>query len=405
MTTSTNWLVRLAYFAYGADPGILNLCPSHEQRRIAIMGSVVLIPALLAIFSGRIAAMLMGASSRTAVLCGLGYACLIFILDRAIVALSPQGQLTFPILMRGLLAAVLAALIAEPIVIGVFRDEINQHEEDKKSAIVQKIEKAFDTQKAVLQGELAACDLETKQLQHIYQEEYKGISGSGQMGKGPLAEEDLRLLNGQKAVCDQMHRHHEGAMQTLDSLCQVEINRQTGAMALSLTGKISTLHEIMGEKTIIAWFVWLLRLALFLAEILPLLLKLQQPPHNQPDLYHELVALRSREHWQLTNKLSETRQLIDHRAGQNMLLEQRDSLETRMLHRVAENRRIQIAFILERQRSMQRLRNEALYQYNILETDRNKQAIYRQFVARLSEDYERKLSQLYQRFAMEEMPE
>lgn len=129
------------WWVAGANPEILKKCPT-DYSKFASIGIMITVTALVAIFSGTFAAWYFMSDSEgsgslfAAFLFGLGWAGLIFSIDRCLVitlkkdpALKHQRWLV-PFLSRLALAILIALMVSIPLELYIFRDYIAANEEE-----------------------------------------------------------------------------------------------------------------------------------------------------------------------------------------------------------------------------------------------------------------------------------
>src|SRR4051812_36946870 len=113
----------------GADPDILALCPRSERIRLSAMGGAVLTTGMIAAFAATFTThAYLGLSLRAAVVIGFLWGLAILNLDRWLVVSlsrqsSPARTLAF-VVPRVALALVAGLVIAEPLVLRVFENEV-----------------------------------------------------------------------------------------------------------------------------------------------------------------------------------------------------------------------------------------------------------------------------------------
>ena len=204
----------------GADRAVLERCPS-ERTKMGALGGTVLMTGILAGCAATFAAkQWLHVSTEVAVIAGLLWSIMIMNLDRWLLAStrrqSSWWRTMILILPRVLLAFLLGAVIAEPLMLEIFKSEIatqiktnrqndqkqRQSDLEKQYANIQTMERAADA----LEDELAAPDdsvltrsadfksLQTRfnaltrqaaKARHRAQCEYDGVCGTGKKGDGP----------------------------------------------------------------------------------------------------------------------------------------------------------------------------------------------------------------------------
>lgn len=128
-TLSLNRLERGLLWLSGASPAILATCPESEQKKHAALGGAVLIPALLAIVTASFLLYTLNFNVYTIVSVALLWACIILLMDRALLAtyrvsFSLWGKLA-QLGLRLSIALLIAVTVAHPVVLLLFSERID----------------------------------------------------------------------------------------------------------------------------------------------------------------------------------------------------------------------------------------------------------------------------------------
>jgi hypothetical protein len=110
-----NFITRFLLIYAGADINTMSQCTSSEVPKYTIMGTCVLIPSILGLFSGGYTMYLVTASLWAAVLFAPVWSWVIFTLDRAVIANTRPGKVSFGVAGRIFLAVVIAFTISEQL--------------------------------------------------------------------------------------------------------------------------------------------------------------------------------------------------------------------------------------------------------------------------------------------------
>lgn len=406
MNTKMNWLDHIARLIQGADRDVLALCPTSERRRILNRSVLILLPSLVALFSSYCTADLYLDNPWALGGVMVSWSTFVLLMDRAIVIQTETGKFSFAFVVRGTLAVVLSMLLAEPIVQFAFADEIKQRETAKRQIAADEVDARYAAQKQRLIDEINFAEAEKLRTSNALMLEVAGLGGSKKYGNGPatqlIKEESIK----REQEAQSIRERNTAALQQLEQTKTGEKEEQMRAVATHLSGRLRTLHELMSENWVIAWAVWLVRLALFIIEILPLTLKFGKRQHRDEfgnlvsdEIYEDMNRTLGEEHVKSMMDMSEVRQHNHYLSNQLHVVHQKMSLEMRLLRLVADQRRLQISFIVERQRAMEQLKEEAIASFEMMQPDEAAQRRYRQYVERISENYQRSLHYQYQKFA------
>jgi hypothetical protein len=160
----------------GTDQDALINCPKSEVIKQAGYGSLVLIPAMLALISMGYAISTLTNQLYISSSIGLVWAIIVFMLDRFIVSTFrkqesiPKDLRSVSFIGRFLLAALIGLVIAHPLIMLIFDKSINAKLDDQKRAEEQRINKLYDERiepfnqrKALLNDEMIRLNQDIKQ--------------------------------------------------------------------------------------------------------------------------------------------------------------------------------------------------------------------------------------------------
>ena len=121
-----NLFTRFLCSCAGCDISTLSQCNSAEQRKMAIIGSCVLITPMLGIVSGAFAMQILSKNLPLSIAFGLLWGYIILHNERAVVSNTRPGTFNLGVFARLLLAGVFATAIAVPMELRVFEDAIQE---------------------------------------------------------------------------------------------------------------------------------------------------------------------------------------------------------------------------------------------------------------------------------------
>lgn len=262
-------LIRIA----GYDIDTAKSCSTAEYNKLAMHGTLVLIPSFLGFFTFSYAMLLFTKNLYTAILLGMSWSFIIILLDRAILQSgNTNGSVNAGMVTRFLLAMAIGFTVAEPAVLYIFRDSIEQAFHDDYRASKKIVDLEFQPNFIAVNQQLqnAKSDLDTKQK--IYTIEMDGKGSDKGVGKGVIFEQKYNdYLKAEKeyiALKQQSKINYD----KLNANFESEISGIQAAKAMGLAGRIDMLHKI--DSPAIAIGSWAIRILLFLIELVPFMIKL-----------------------------------------------------------------------------------------------------------------------------------
>ena len=182
-----NIVQRILIWLAGHDRKTAENCTSSEVKKICIYGSMVLIPGMLGLFSYGYGIYFIFKNTPIAIIGGFVMAFVLVLIDRSILAFG-RGRFSLGMLGRLCMAMTAGFMLAEPIVLKIFEDSI---EEQQYAELKQQKENAaipYQKQAAALEDELKKDEARVNELQAAYTGEADGTSGSGIRNQGPIYE-------------------------------------------------------------------------------------------------------------------------------------------------------------------------------------------------------------------------
>ncbi|MBK6265131.1 DUF4407 domain-containing protein [Marivirga sp. S37H4] len=281
--------MRFFLFCAAANQQILKRCPSSERHKYAGVGATVFFTGLLAALSGGYAIFTVFNSIWIAVALGIFWGLLIFNLDRFIVSTIKKNDCKADqwkqVIPRLLLAVFLAVIIAKPLEIKIFEQEINERLHytgvQKLENVDALYEQKIDKQRLAIQN-LKASTEQKFELREKYYEEYKceceGSCGTGAKGVGSeclrkekkylKADEEYKLA---KAENDQEIAALQLIVADLNAERESYKEELQTSFASGLMAKLQALGELPPGPS------WAVVMLLICIEIAPILTKLLSP--------------------------------------------------------------------------------------------------------------------------------
>jgi Domain of unknown function (DUF4407) len=306
---STSWtsptpLRRLLWFFAGAESQILEqeVCRT-ERSKYSLIGTSVLISSAVAAVGGGYALYLVLEVPSLAVVLGLIWSLLILTFDRFLVLNTRRADEASNFVHRVrhflthfaprfLLASVVALLIAEPLLLRLFRGEIRYQVEVQRQghllAVTENAKHLFP-EIADLDGKIDHLESEIRKKQDyrdsMYQQiisEREGTGGTGKMGAGPVLRERLQQLRNVEYEIDTLRWKNEKLVDNyrerltyFNGEKDKEIKRMSASVAQSdgLLSHLSALASLKASNKTVQQVSWLLLLLIILVEAMPILMK------------------------------------------------------------------------------------------------------------------------------------
>ena len=319
-----NFFTRFLLSCAGADYSTMAQCTPSEVRKYKIMGSCVLIPSVLAFFSGGYTMLLISQSKELALLFAPVWALIIFTLDRAVVASTRPGKVSLGVVGRILLSVIIAFTISEPIILRLFSDAI----EDKRISVVDE-KQAFATAKLdeqilTIESESNKEKINVEALNKSYIEEVDGTGGSRVAYRGPIAEVKWQAY--QKALIDFKKNEikRDAELAKLNLTREQKLQLVSDKDATGFLGNIRILGKLSDEDAHVLWCTWLIRLLFLCIELIPVLIKLGSSADI--GLYDKLKDINDQTRFELQKMLVEEKRDVMKIEQSILLQEQKNAL-------------------------------------------------------------------------------
>ena len=284
-----NLFTRFLCSCAGCDISTLSQCNSAEQRKMAIIGSCVLITPMLGIVSGAFAMQILSKNLPLSIAFGLLWGYIILQIERAVVSNTRPGTFNLGVFARLLLAGVFATAIAVPMELRVFEDAIQEKLANNLSGIVKGVNADYDSQIAQVNGQLAIEKEKVDALRFSYIGEVDGTSGLGRSfrGKGPIALEKEKLWNQETRLYEKMRTDKQIQIDGLNKQRNEKISNISVTQAKGFLGQIRVLGELSKEDNTVFMGIWLIRLFFLSIELIPIFIKLSSGKNR--DVYNEIA--------------------------------------------------------------------------------------------------------------------
>ena len=328
---------RFFLWCAGSDGELLET-PAERTKHVGL-GTLVVVPAVLAAFAMSYAISTLTEGWSVPVLAGLAWAFIVFCFDRFIVSTfrkSPSvlTDLVSPVfLVRLVLAGFVGLIVAHPLVLLYFHDSVEEQLRIERGASLQGIEEAYGSRfetlfrrQASLREEIKAKEQVRLEAQSLLMQEIGGIPSSGttgRVGRGPaaraqeelrdMARRDLAALKADLAVQEEALRRERE-----DLLARRQGEREA-PQALDYIARSRALETLRRGSPEVARIHLFLILFFVFVDTLPVLFKGLTPrgPYDEKLALQELRASSAaqRERWGLRTVYQEMARAQGSRAG------------------------------------------------------------------------------------------
>lgn len=287
----------------GFDVETANECPKKTWLVLSQYSSMLFIPVLVGLFTAGYAASVITGSLLGGIIGGILYALIVFTIDRGILSTGRSTSFSLGMAIRVGMAILLSTLAAEPLVLYVFGDTIAEEQYRQEQGDISPLENKFEAKYAALNKQEQQSAINVKQLQIAYTKEMDGTGGSGKRSQGPIYRKKYQDYLDAKSAHTALLASNAQERLRLDKGFNREITTLKNAQATSLAGRLDTLHEVKSSSVHIG--VWILRLALIMIELAPLMIKLKKS--DSWEVYWDLVQSKNDERRQVHNNSSSLR--------------------------------------------------------------------------------------------------
>ena len=275
----------------GFDVETANECPKKTWLVLSQYSSMLFIPVLVGLFTAGYATSVITGSYLGGVVGGIIYALIVFIIDKGILSTSRSTHFSFGMAIRVGMAFLLSTLAAEPLVLYVFGDTIAEEQYQQEQDEIKPIEDKYSAKYAELDNQLSASSIRLRELQLAYTQEMDGTGGSGKRNQGPIYKQKYQDYLDAKSLHNSLLETINSEKTRLKSSYAQNLNQLKNAQATSLAGRLDTLHEV--KSTSVKIGVWILRLALIMIELAPLMIKLKKS--DSWEVYWDLIQSKNDE--------------------------------------------------------------------------------------------------------------
>lgn len=284
-----NFITRFLLTCAGVDYQTIMQTTSSEINKYKTIGTVVLIPALLALLSGYYAMYIVSQNLRISLIFAPFWAMIIFIIDRAIVANMRPGEFGLGVFGRIMLSLIIAVVISMPLKLKIFEDAI---EEKRFFSIVEKqgeVSSEYNYQIREIREESRRENARVNELLTSYIQEVDGTGGSGVPHRGPIARIKEAVYLQAREIYNQNELIRQERIVSLEERREIKRQLVANTDADRLLGSMMILGELQNENSTVKWATWFILLFACMIELIPILIKLGMSKDKR--LYHEILEM------------------------------------------------------------------------------------------------------------------
>jgi len=304
-----NKISRFFLFCSGVHQPLLEECPSEKNKFVGI-GASVFFTGLFACIAATYTLMIVFNSYLIPIIIGLFWGLMIFNLDRYIISSIRKYESLkmnlWSIIPRLILACMLSLVIAKPLELKIFeqeitdeinliRREITQQQTDSINQQLKNELQLIELKEDQLASELAVKTNKRDELVKMAQQEADGTGGSGKRNLGPIYEVKKANLQAYQHELSEFKEYHDRQFLKLqnqkDSLRNASamvIENVQQPMANGPAAQLHALNRLSSRSSTIWWAVFFITLLFIIVESTPILLKTLTPRGPYDELLDRL---------------------------------------------------------------------------------------------------------------------
>lgn len=306
-------VTRFLWWLATVDPTVLKEC-GPEKERYRIIGVSVLVTWLFATLAWGYFFSTITNDDMVIYPLALFFGFAILAIDRNLIAAMGKstqrnGNGFLPVVFRLALAVTIGLFLSQPIILMLFKKDINtQIELNKEKKLQTYRQKLIDlnaplvaryqTEVATLQKQLKEADDQVKYYKDSYIKETDGTGGSGKIGEASVARVKRSAYQKSEETLGQLQLELKPKLQTAqDSLQSIasENKRKETLYAATLTDgfltQVEALNDLLEEHTPLRTRYRLVILIITLIEVMPVLSKLLLPKGEYEERIGQLTQL------------------------------------------------------------------------------------------------------------------
>lgn len=272
-------------FCAGRNAELAQKTSHAEVQTICTIGTLVLIPTILAFVSSVCAVWLISHNWLYAIAGGVAWAFVILLADRAVVSYGRSKKIDRAFIARASLAIVSSFAISIFTEVALFNDAIAEQQAIEAIDQLDGVAAKYQTKIADLLDELAFAKEILDNKESAYLKEGDGEGGSKKRGTGAIFREKKDAYERELTTYQALEAKIEQRIATLQSQQRTEQEQLSSSFATGILGSFQALHAV--ESPIVAFAAWVVRIFLLLLDLLPVLIKIT--PTGRTDLYYQIA--------------------------------------------------------------------------------------------------------------------
>jgi len=256
---------------FGYDPEVVKKQPTASRQKIVTMGSMMLIPVLLWMFSGfYISRHLMEVSLVSSLGVSLILGMIICIVDRSFIA-TPKMKGGYLLLVYRLGFAVITTILGTlAIDLMVFEGDLEEYRAKQQEIDFQQAKDTYITDQFDARMALEASHLKAEKdeadLQESFVEEMEGSGGTGTYGKGAVAAAKEKLAKEAGMETERLREELAGFDEKVKKEAEAHAGEVTKKSKAAILSKIEDLHAYLGERPVGEFVYWVFFFFVFFLE-------------------------------------------------------------------------------------------------------------------------------------------
>lgn len=285
----------------GADPQILNQCSKGERFKISGFGTLVIMPAVVGIFSMTYAVSTLTDNKLIYVAAGLVWFFIVLFIDRFIVStlyktkIDSKSNFYLATASRYVFALLVGIAVSHPLTLLWFDNSITQEISNERNLNIENQELMFNDNINSLRNSLTNLENRKTCLEHLLTAELAGVKislecgvSSGYMGESFRASELRRQISDldQQIILEE-NRISNSVLSLSEAHAEIKnnISENTSYDYLKRVQTLSKIETDPVSGSHIKFVRWFLMLFFIVIEILPITMKIATP-------YGEYEAVR-----------------------------------------------------------------------------------------------------------------
>jgi len=285
---------RFFLWCAGADSDLLDRLPRSETTKQIGFGTLVLVPAVLALFAMTYALSTLSANPVVYGAGGLLWSAIVFCFDRFLVSSFRKSKSVADdisssvFLSRVVLAGFVGMIVAHPLVMLYFSDSIDERLDADRRRKINEIAATYETLRSEVESQVEAIEIELRQREsdrdgyrlRLVDEIDGVVSGrtSGVPGRGASAEEKKLQLERAEGELASARLRSLGRIDSLRSqLKETAVSKRQAEAAFQQSrdylARVGALEALTEESPHVDRLQWFLILFFVFVDVLPILFK------------------------------------------------------------------------------------------------------------------------------------